>query len=303
MSAVPSVRDQSGRRQVVSAVHPDVPFAGRGRRPLRVRGGRGPQLGAGGELGHGHPLVHRLTGAGDGVRCGSGHNVHGDTAQGRRLRRAVRHLPVRLPVVRRGPGAHRPVRDGAAGRGRRGLQAVPDRRARVGHGQPHVFPAARRERDMDVGRQLPVQSLGLSAGVQGHGLPGPRASGTRLRRVRVRVAQQLCRLRTQQYRVAGCLHAHTARVRPSDVTSFDTDDGDIDFDTENGTNFDTDFDADYDAHFDADSDTENDQVGHTDRDNGINSGCTNNDINDRHDTGNDTAENEWRRSRQERLRV
>lgn len=208
------------------AVHPDVPIAARDRRPLRVRGGRGPQLGAGAEHGHGRPRVHRLPGAGG--RCGRvpGRDVHGDNAQGQRPRRAVHHVPVRLPAVRRGPGARGPVRDCPAGRRGRRPQAVPDRGARVGHREPDVLPAARRERDMDVGRQLPVPPGRLPISVQGHGLPGPGARGARLRRDRVRVAQQLCRLRTQQYRVVGRVHAHTARVRFPVVELFDGHDND-----------------------------------------------------------------------------
>lgn len=201
----------------MSAVHRDVPVAVRGRRPLRVRVRRRPQLGAGAEHGHGRPVVGGLPGDGDGVRRAPGRHVHGGAAQGGRQHRAVRHVPVRLPPVLRGRGAHRRVRGGrgpaaAAGR-RRGPQAVQDVRARDGRRQPHVLPAARRERGLVVGRRRPVPPGILPAGVHGSRLPGPGARGPRLRRVPLRPEEQLRRLRAQRHRVHGRLHHYRAGVR------------------------------------------------------------------------------------------
>lgn len=196
------------------AVHRDVPFADRRTQPLRFRVGRGPEHGAGDEHGHGCPVGHGLSAKVKGARSGgAGHIVYGAAEHGQRPDMAVHHVHVRLQSVRRRPRVHRSVYvgRGAAGGRRDGTQTVPDHGARHGHRQPDVLPAAHRERDMVVGRQLwPVSSDRLQAGVQRHRLPGPGARGPRIWWVRLRAQEQLCRLRAQQHRFDGCLQPHTA---------------------------------------------------------------------------------------------
>jgi len=93
---------------------------------------------------------------------------------------------------------------------RDGTQTVQDHGARDRHRQPHVLPAAHRERDMGVGRQLwPISPTRLQTGVQGHRLPGPGTRGPRLRWVRLRAQEQLCRLREQKHWFDGFLQPHT----------------------------------------------------------------------------------------------
>jgi len=157
---------------------------------------------------------HGLSAKGDGTRSGAaGYIVHGAAADGQRSDMAVHHVHVRLQSVRRRPRVHRSVYvgRGPAGDRRGGTQTVPDHGARYGHRKPHVLPAARRERDMGVGRQLwPISPGRLQTGVQGHGLSGPGARGPRLRWVRLRAQEQLCRLRAQKHRFDGCLQPHTS---------------------------------------------------------------------------------------------
>lgn len=214
---VQNIRYQTGRPVTdrVFSVHRDVPIAGRGRRALRVRVGRRPQRCGGAQHQHGRPVDHRFPGEADGAGRHPGRDVRAAVEDGRRPDQVVRHVPVRLPPVRHQPRHHRRVRrvHRPVARRRGGPQTVPDRRARVGHRQPDVLPAARRERDMVVGRQRPVPPDRVPVGVQRPGLPGPRSRGARLRRVRVRVEKQFRGLRAQRDRFVGRVHDHRARHR------------------------------------------------------------------------------------------
>lgn len=110
---------------------------------------------------------------------------------------------------------------GQVARRRGGPQTVPDCRTRVGHRQPDVLPTALRERDMVVGRQRPVSPDRVQVGVYGPGLPSTQPCGARLRRVRVRVEEQLCRLRAQRDRFDGRVHHYRASDRSAIVACYE----------------------------------------------------------------------------------